>query len=252
MTWLYGIDTSFDQITDSEAQLLRQAGVRVAAQCLWTGGQQPAPRVTNLRTYKNAGIAIAGYISLTATGQGSWHAQQGRNGVPDDLWADLKHVFIDIELQGIQAGNVRQAVNFVQGLGKPKSIYTSWNAWKNYMGDPTTFTDCLLWNAFWDNDEDIDFASAPFGGWTVDKVICEQWSGGTNVQGVYADRNQFRADAFGLAVAPPSTPVPVPPPPPTDAQWLGAAGAGAALALLYTQRAQPDDALKAKVRYLVG
>src|SRR3990167_6448198 len=110
MTWLYGIDTSFHQVKDSEAQQIRLAGVRVAAQCLWTGGQQPAPRVTNLRAYKNAGIATAGYISLTATSQGSWHAQQGRHGVPDDLWADLKHVFIDIELQGIQGGAVRDAV----------------------------------------------------------------------------------------------------------------------------------------------
>lgn len=208
--WVYGIDLSYDEISDADVARLKAAGVRVAVQCLWTGREQPGPRVTNLRRLKNAGgIALAGYISVTPHRDGAWHVDQGRAGVPDDIWAALKRVPVDVELPGLTADTVRRAVERVRALGKPRDIYTNWNTWVNVLGNPRTFTDCGLWNANWDGAPDFDFPRLPFGGWRPEQVWGEQWSGGTNVSGVFADRNQFRAEAFGIDVpAPPARPEP--------------------------------------------
>lgn len=226
-TWVYGVDISYHDLTTEQATLLKSAGVQVLIQCLWTAAEQPAHRVTNLRTAMQAGLTIAGYASINKTpGSGVEHMDKARDGVPDDIWASLKKVAVDVELQGIQVADVRAAVDRVQELGKPKDIYTSYNAWVNYVGNPQTFTDCGLWNANWDEQPDFDFPRLRYGGWNDDQVWGEQWSGGTNVHGVHADRNQFRAEAFevgaGAGIAVPATDTPTPPPAPTAQQLLGA------------------------------
>ena len=186
-----GVDASFDTLDEAEAKRLRAAGVQVWAQCLWDGGKQPAPRVTNLRTALCNGFIIAGYISVTSSRNGVYHVDCGRAGVPQDIWNTLALVFIDVELDDIPNGIVREAVNETARLGKRPSIYTSYNAWVNKQGNPKTFTDCLLWNALWDEHPDIDFPDLPYGGWKPEQVVAEQWSGGQYVEGVFVDRDSF-------------------------------------------------------------
>ena len=186
-----GVDASYDTLDDAEAKRLRAAGVQVWAQCLWTGSDPPAPRVTNLRVALNNGFIIAGYISVTGSHDGYWHVGRGQAGVPPDIWDALALVFVDVELDGIPNLTVRQAVDDLVHEGKRRAIYTSYNAWVNKQGSPTNFTDCLLWNALWDENPDIDFPGLPYGGWQPHQVVAEQWSGGQNVEGVFVDRDSF-------------------------------------------------------------
>ena len=188
---LYAIDTSYDDVTYDKARAVREAGVELALQCLWTGAQQPPHRVTNLRNYTNAGLLIGAYASLpTGATDRHPHVAAARSGVPDDLWAALVRCAVDVELDGITPKAIRYAVDTVAALDKPRTIYTSLSRWRA-IGDPHDFTDCELWNAWWDEDPDRDFDANPYGGWRPDQVIAEQYSGGHQVAGVYADRNVF-------------------------------------------------------------
>ncbi|MCJ7510791.1 MAG: hypothetical protein MUP14_07895 [Dehalococcoidia bacterium] len=186
-----GVDASYDALSPSEARDLKNAGVRVFAQCLWAGSDQPGNRVINLRNAINAGLIPVGYISVTNSHNGVWHVERGRAGVPDDIWGALALVPIDVELDGIPNGIIREAIDETARLGKRPCIYTSYNAWVNKQGNPKTFTDCLLWNALWDENPDIDFPGLPYGGWQPHQVVAEQWAGGDNYVGVFVDRDSF-------------------------------------------------------------
>lgn len=213
--WIYAVDSSFDELTLDEAKKLKAAGVQTYAQCLWTGREQPATRVISLRNAILAGIPkVIGYISVSNNGHdGAWHVDQGRAGVPDDIWNALVKVPIDVELTGLtMATHVLPALRRIAELGKPRDIYTNYNTWVSVLGNPTRPAGVGLWNAIWDLNPDFDFPTLRFGGWQDGEVWGEQWSGGTNVQGQFADRNQFRAEAVGIAhPQPPVTDNPVPP-----------------------------------------
>ena len=199
---LYAIDTSFDDVTLAKARAVREAGIELALQCLWTGAQQPPHRVTNLRNYANAGLLIGAYASLpTNATDGHPHVAAARAGVPNDLWDSLVRCAVDVELDGITPPAIRGAVDDLTRLAMPATIYTNLNTWLHKLGDPHDFTDCELWNAWWDEDPtDRDFDANPYGGWRPDQVLAEQYSGGHQVAGVYADRNVFfvsRAQLLG-------------------------------------------------------
>lgn len=186
---LLGIDTSYDSVTLPEARRLREKGIQVALQCLWTGIEQPPPRVTNLRNYIGAGMIVMGYVSLPtgATG-GINHFYSAKSGVPDEIWNKLVRVVADVELPGITTTAIRDLVDTTSFHKKGKTIYTSYSKWRE-IGNPTGFSDCDLMNAFWDNDPDKDFDRFPYGDFRSEKVISEQYTGGQDVFGVYADRN---------------------------------------------------------------
>jgi hypothetical protein len=219
--WVFGVDASFDELTLEEAHRLKAAGVQVYAQCLWTGAEQPASRVISLRNAWLAGLTLVGYISVSSGRVGWAHVNAGRSGVPQDLWDALVKVPIDVELEGLSFdSDVVAALNAVAELGKPRDVYTSFNAWVNLLGNPTRPIGVGLWNAFWDGDPDVDFPRLPYGGWLNEEVWGEQWSGGTHVEGQFVDRNTFRAAAFGLVPPapepPPPEPEPAPEPPPPE------------------------------------
>lgn len=253
--WIYAVDGSFGQLTEERANLMKLAGVKSYAQCLWTGLEQPATRIVNLRIALNAGLKIIGYISVSNNGHdGAWHVAQARAGIPDDIWAALVKVPIDVELGGLtMATHIIPALNAVVALGKGKDIYTSYGVWTSVMGNATRPAGTGLWNAIWDENPDFDFPTLRFGGWQDDEVWGEQWSGGTNLHGMDVDRDQFRANAIGIAdPAPPVTDVPTPPPGPTDAQWLLASSKADVLALLFATRQRPPADLKQVITFLMG
>lgn len=201
---LYAIDTSYDDVTPAKARAVREAGIELAIQCIYDGVKQPAHRVTNLRNYTNAGLLIAAYASLPTNAILNHYIDAARAGVPDDLWAALVRCAVDVELDGITTIGIRSAVNRVAQLGKPRTIYTNENTWRYKLGNPADFTDCELWNAWWDQDPDRDFDAHPYGGWRPNQVIAEQYSGGHQVAGVYADRDVFylsRAQLLGQPTA---------------------------------------------------
>lgn len=212
MSTLYGVDSSFDPLTLQEAQRLRAANVECYWQCLWTATQQPEPRVISLRNADAARLYLGAYISLNSSKPGPWHIDQGRAGVPDDIWQRLLFVAVDVELQGIRVEEIMKAVDRVITLGQRPTLYTSWNAWRNYIipsNSPLLAQrGVLLNNANWDGAPDIDFPSLPFGTWTIKQVLSEQWSGGTMVEGQFVDRNTFVREL--LLPQPPPPPVPTP------------------------------------------
>jgi len=203
MTWVFGVDASFDELTLDEARRLRAAGVRAFAQCLWTGAVRPEPRIRSLLNAQEAGLALIGYISVSPSRPGREHVDIGRGGVPDDLWAALVKTPIDVELEGLHYGrHVLEALDRAAELGKPRDVYTAFFAWHGFLGNPTRPAGVGLWNAFWDQHPDLDFPSLRFGGWQDDEVWGEQWSGGVLLEGQLVDRNQFRAAALGIGPEP--------------------------------------------------
>lgn len=191
MIWIKGVDASFDTLTPKKAKALREDGFEVYWQCLWTGGQRPGPAIENLQVARANGFTICGYISVAPHHTGSWHVLRGREGIPQDLWDDLVLVVVDVELEGIPNEMIREAVEAlaipVPSFNKRRAIYTAYFAWVGQQGDPQDFTDCLLCNALWDGNEDFDFPSLPYGGWTPEQVVCEQYTGGGDVWGLNAD-----------------------------------------------------------------
>lgn len=191
--WTPGVDASYDELTPPKAAALRAAGVAVWWQDLWTGGERPQHAVSNLTVARDAGMIIAAYGCVTSHNPGWWNAEKTREGVPDDLWAQLVVVPCDVELPGIPNASIRDFVERLATYGKRRAVYTSWNAWVHNQGDAIDFTDCLLCNAAWDGNPDVDFAALPFGGWTVDHVLLEQYTGGEEVEGVFVDSDVWNA-----------------------------------------------------------
>lgn len=191
----FAIDASYSEATTQKLNALKARGVKLFIQCLWTAAEQPAIRVNNLRAASDVNLPIAGYISLNQYQLGSWHMVKGRVGVPDDLWDKLQFVAIDIELSGISALQVADAVEWVRARGKRPIIYTSYNAWTTLLvpGNSTLISQMgvPLWNAYWDVNPDIDFPTLRYGGWKDEDVWIEQWSGGVDMELLHVDRNTF-------------------------------------------------------------
>ena len=197
MVWIPGVDSSFDELTLEEAQRLRDAGVKVFAQCLWTGNQQPPPRIISLRNAQQVDMILIGNISVSPSRNGIEHVDAARAGIPDDLWEALAKTPIDVELPNLQYVNhVVAAWERSLQLGKPRDTYTSFNAWVNLLQNPIRPPGVGLWNALWDLHPDFDFPTLRYGGWQDNEVWGEQWSGGTLIEGQFADRNQFLLEAL--------------------------------------------------------
>jgi hypothetical protein len=187
--WVRGVDASYAELTPATATKLRDAGVVVWWQCLWTGRDRPATAIANLNIARAAGMKIAAYCSVGPVNPGWWHANHARDGVADEVWDELVVVPCDVELAGIPDETIRQCVDALFDLGKRRAIYTSYGHWTGAQRDSQLFDDCLLANAMWDGDPDVDFAALPFGGWRADQVILEQYTGGELVEDVLVDRD---------------------------------------------------------------
>lgn len=229
--WVFGVDASFDELSYAEAVALKNVGVKVFAQCLWTGNRQPPTRIINLRNAMQAGIPrLVGYISVSTGMAGNAHVDAGHEGVPQDIWDALFKVPIDVELPDLNyTTHVLTAWSRIVHWRKPEDAYTNYNTWVNVLGNPTRPQGVGLWNAYWDEHPDFDFPALPFGGWNPLEVWGEQWSGDFNHGGFEVDRNQFDAVAFELVAPPPVEP------PPTSAVPTDAATAALATVAHFTR-----------------
>jgi hypothetical protein len=225
--YVYGVDASYDLLTADQAEAYRAAGVSVYAQALsalppW-GLEQPRYRIESLRNAQAAGLTIVGY-ALLACGNGAADMDFARQGVPDDIWAALAFIAIDVEVSCNTIEHVYQAVQRVREFGKPVVIYTSYNQWVYIMGNPAAPPAVGLWDASWDGNPDLDLAyryseavdGCPngwlvIGCWDPRWVVGQQYSGQVSAigptvrQGV--DRNIF---VDWLRPAPLTTPTAVP------------------------------------------
>lgn len=203
--WVKGVDASYSEMTDAEAKRLRADGVEVFVQALWAATETPPVAQWNLEIAIDNGFIVAGYISVNGLHSGAWHADQGRRAVWSHTWDKLALVFVDVELRGIPNQIIRDALDRVAYYGKRPAIYTSYNCWVNYQGNPTIFTDALLWNAYWDRHEDFSYPRLRYGGWGDDQVVGEQWSGAIEMHGVLVDRDRFNLDLLEVKPMPNGT-----------------------------------------------
>lgn len=197
VTWTPAVDSSYDYLTLNEAGCFRTQGISLFIQGLWTAAEAPPFARHNILTAQRTGLDIAAYISINGTQNGAWHVDRGRHVLGNE-WNDLLFVAIDVELPGIAVNRIWEAINRTRELGQTPIIYTSYNAWHSLVWprNPSDFSRAgiPLWNAYWDESNDVDFAYLPYGSWTPDQVWIEQWSGGTYVCGQYVDRNTAAAD----------------------------------------------------------
>lgn len=193
MTIGRAVDASYDLLTVEEAQCLKKNGTVLFVQCLWTAVERPASAILSLRNAHNAGLRIAGYASLNQYGSGVGHMNSGRAGVPDDLWKAMEFVAVDIERNNIRIGEIVAAVNRVKAFGQRPILYTNYNSWTTKViprnPDDVARMGVPLWNAYWDENPDIDFPRLRFGGWQDGQVMIEQYTGGTYVCGTFVDQN---------------------------------------------------------------
>jgi hypothetical protein len=117
-------------------------------------------------------------------------------------WEHLSFIGIDVELE-TTPDIVLDACHAAVAMGVRPVVYTAKWAWDQFMAGNLSFSDFWLWNAFYDNDPDIDFARFPFGGWALDKVAGEQYTNTTTINGMGFDFNWF-SDSF-VTLAPAST-----------------------------------------------
>src|SRR3972149_5176193 len=88
-----------------------------------------------------------------------------------------------------RAGAGRRAgANTAAGRGADV-LYTARWFWTGHMGDSkdARWRRFKLWNAYYDGDPDIDFASAPYGPGAASELVGEQYQGTTQLGGASVD-----------------------------------------------------------------
>lgn len=164
-------------------------GYRVMFQNLWTGLRSPAGAHTNLARARAAGWDTNGYTVVNLH-SGAFAVAQAKAAAGNE-WPFITKVAIDVEVKGISYAvykdRIARAEASIRDEGKDPGIYSAHWFWVGHLGNPTDFTHLWIWPAFYDLDPDIDFASRPFGGWTLSDVALEQFTGTYNLAGKNVD-----------------------------------------------------------------
>lgn len=208
--WVKALDISFSAVSREDVRCLQ---TELLIQCLWTAIEAPSVRVPNLRNAQAEGTRTAGYISINGgPHNGAWHVDQARAGIPDDVWANLYFIAIDVELANIKVADILSACYRAQALGKPVVVYTSYNAWHTLVlpSNPSDLAQhgFALWNGYWDLKDDVDYPGLRFGDWPDDLVLIEQYSGDTNICSKDVDRDVWNKQRLLLYVNREQTPAP--------------------------------------------
>lgn len=200
---LPGIDASFSRIDRGTFKKFYGLGYRIFVQDLWLGGMGTPPSnntalravaESNLMDAEAEGFTICGYINASPWYSADVSLDYARTNA-GSAWNKLFMVALDVEIVGLTTDHVRAHLNYLKSLVPVTCIYTANWFWTGHLGNPTEFSAEPLWNAFYDDDPDFDFSRFPYGGWTEDKLIGEQY-GGTSINGVEVDLNSFKEDFF--------------------------------------------------------
>lgn len=195
-----GLDLSFAEPPAYWWRVRRAGGYEAMVQDAWTGRVSPAATERNLRRAREAGIATNAY-TVTNLSSGVTTVERAKAACGAE-WEHIVVCAIDVEVTGIAAAtmiqHVKEALAHARALGKRTCVYTARWFWMAHMGNTGVFRNEPLWNAFYDSDPDIDFPSAPYGGWGLSKVVGEQFQGTTDLAGHKVDLNTFK-ESFWLA-----------------------------------------------------
>jgi hypothetical protein len=201
-----GLDLSFSDALEAWWRRRYAAGFRVAVQDLWTGGstsegfREIAPR--NLRRARAAGFIVCGYTNVAPWNTGDVAFEKAVEFAAGE-WQHLFGVFVDVEIKArdgrsIREADIRRCLGRIDAAGKKTAIYSAQWFWVGHLSNPQWgwLKQYKIWNAYYDGDPDIDFARAPWGPWTGEDVIGEQYRGSTDIEGVSVDLNEFRDEFF--------------------------------------------------------
>ncbi len=194
--WCWGIDSSYDTLTHAkvDALLADGEGIKVFAQCLWTGAGQPGPAQDNIRLAASRGLWVLGYISLAPGHPGNWHVAQALAVTAPDVVALLSLLPIDFELQGVTLDDILaglQRLHATPGLEQiPPVIYTNYNSWVAYLNNPNWPSGIGRWDAGWDGNPFN--ATLMYGNMPPELLMGMQYTGGEDVDGQFADRDLFK------------------------------------------------------------
>lgn len=201
---MWGIDSSYDLLTSDEAKRLKDAGVEVYAQCLWTGSEAPSTREQSIANALSAGLLGVGYISVAPGLSGEMHVKAATRNFSNTLWQGLTHCALDVELPGLlYESHVKSGLDALAAVGTPRLVYTNYNTWVSVLGNPPWPEGTMMWDASWGKDPAGGFLPRSYGGVPLEQVIGLQFTGGEDVLGQYADRDLFKRSAFTPVVPPP-------------------------------------------------
>lgn len=136
------------------------------------------------------GMNVEAYVYLEGDADPRWWVEQAvktLRGTPVARWW--------LNLEEAPVGTLDDIIAFVNAAldeldtltGQLTGICTAGWFWKSVMQNTDVFAKQgrKLWNAWYDEDPDID--GLPFGGWTKDDVAIEQYQGTTTVAGQSVD-----------------------------------------------------------------
>lgn len=193
METLQAIDISKYQGKPSRSwwRELKADGWELAIVGSWHGLSANEHVAINLANARAAGLKIATYVALNNR-PGDAAVRMAKSLIGGVLWDSLSFVAIDCEVDGITNSIIEDAIQEVGKLKQRPIIYTAHWWWVGHYGDEQGFSHIPLWNAFYDQDPDIDFSRRPYGGWS--DVVGEQYTGTTQLLGIGVDKNTFRRE----------------------------------------------------------
>jgi GH25 family lysozyme M1 (1,4-beta-N-acetylmuramidase) len=188
--------------TERDMRRLREAGVGLVIVGGWHGdnlGVNPncrhdlaLARTNHLKT----GLYVVLDSSEGTDATGAVHKARANCG---EEWDHATFVALDVELAGVTTAEIRAGVDEVRRLGKTPVIYTAYWFWHEMFGDPQDLCDVPVWNAFYDWSSDFNFAELPYGCWTPDQVVAEQYQPDSKLPGLEMDHNSFKGDFLYVA-----------------------------------------------------
>jgi len=194
-------------------------GFRIYSQCLWTGGYAGNDGIRavapgNLRNALDGGMRITGYAN--ASPPTWWPTDRCMREIRANagaMWPELQVVKVDVEIPLTTFERTSELSDALLAEGKNQRIevlYTARWFWVGHMGNAKDlrWRRWKVWNAYYDFNPDVDFGSAPYGPWTIDDLIGEQYQGTTRLDSVDVDLNVFDLEKLFPIVnpAPPPTP----------------------------------------------
>ena len=174
--------------TRADIRKLKAAGIELIIPGAWHGGSANPHCRGDLKRARAEGLYTGTYAIVTTNGRFSIDKARRVCG-PE--WEHLSFCAVDMELDGGSVPQVQAAIDRIVELGQRPIIYTAHWFWHGRFGNPKNFKHIPLWNAYYDQAPDIDFASQPYGGWKLADVVGEQYIGTHTFQGLEMDRNTF-------------------------------------------------------------
>lgn len=189
---------SYGGLTLIEAQTAAAQGTAVYVNALSGstahGLVRPDDSQQSLDNAHDAGMLTAGYALIGCGSDGAQDMRFARYGQPadptDDIsdatWDRLQFVAIDVEESCDTYYTVLQAVDQLQQWGVRRVvIYTSYNAWVNYLNNPAPPAGVFLWDAWWNGVYGLNTGQHLYGAppWSIDMVIGQQYQGGSTIDG---------------------------------------------------------------------